>query len=95
MPAKRPPEIIGKQPKPAKPSREVNLPSVPPVKPVLSAFDILTELLADRDRDLRLAAAEAFGQLRDKRAVVLLAPVIHDDDTFVRQAAERAQAALI
>jgi HEAT repeat protein len=98
MPAKRPPEIIGKPPKPPKPSRptrEVNLPAVTPVRPELSAFDILTELLGDRDRDLRLAAAEAFGQLRDKRAAVLLAPVIHDDDNFVRQAAERAQASLI
>jgi HEAT repeat protein len=64
-----------------------------PINPA-AAFDILAELLGDRDRDLRLAAAEAFSQLREKRATALLATAIHDDDAFVRQAAEQALIAL-
>ena len=62
--------------------------------PPAAVFDILADLLGDRDRDLRLAAAEAFSQLRQKRAVSILAAAIHDDDAFVRQAAERALVAL-
>ena len=73
-----PPEIISPVEKPAG----------------VAAFDILAELLADRDRDLRLAAAAAFGELREKRAGTLLATAIHDEDIFVRQAAEQALAAL-
>jgi HEAT repeat protein len=92
MPVNKPPEVIRRPPKPATPPPAVNLPAAGPAAPPLSAFDILAELLGDRDRDLRLAAAEALGRLRDKRAATLLAPVIHDDDAFVRQAAERALA---
>jgi HEAT repeat protein len=58
------------------------------------AFAILADLLRDRDRDLRLAAAEAFGQLREKNAVPNLAVAVQDGDAFVRQAAERALVAL-
>jgi HEAT repeat protein len=94
IPEKKPKEVTGKPAKPASPSREINLPEGAPVRLALSAFDILAELLGDHDRDLRLAAVEALGQLRDKRAAALLAPVIRDSDTFVRQAAERVQAAL-
>jgi len=82
---------------------EVKTPAAPPpetVSPVenpanlSAAFDILTALLGDRDRDLRLAAAEAFGQLREKRATAVLATAILDKDDFVRQAAERSLATL-
>jgi len=59
-----------------------------------AAFAILSDLLADRDRDLRLAAATAFGQTRDKNAAAVLATAVKDQDTFVSQAAERALAAL-
>ena len=58
------------------------------------AFAILADLLRDRDRDLRLAAVEAFGQLREKSARPNLTTAVQDHDTFVRQAAERALVAL-
>jgi len=57
-------------------------------------FAILVELLGDRDRDLRLAAAEAFGQTRDQGAVSVLAAALQDKDVFVRAAAERALTAI-
>jgi HEAT repeat protein len=59
-----------------------------------AAFAILADLLGDRDRDLRLAAAEAFGQARDKSAVSVLATALQDKDPFVSQAAEHALTAL-
>jgi HEAT repeat protein len=55
-----------------------------------AAFAILAELLGDRDRDLRLAAAEAFGQARDRSAVSILAAAMQDKDPFVSGAVERA-----
>jgi HEAT repeat protein len=58
------------------------------------AFAILVDLLRDRDRDLRLTAAEAFGQLREKNAAPNLATAVQDGDVFVRQAAEWALVAL-
>jgi HEAT repeat protein len=58
------------------------------------AFAILADLLRDPDRDLRLAAAEALGELREKNAAPNLLTASRDDDPFVRQAAERALAAL-
>jgi HEAT repeat protein len=70
-------------------------PSNQPVKNIPHvAFAILADLLRDRDRDLRLAAAQAFGQLHEKNAVANLAAAIQDGDAFVRQAAERALVAL-
>lgn len=57
-------------------------------------FDILTKLLADQDRDLRLAAIEAFGRSGDKRASAFLGKAIQDEDDFVRQSAERALLAI-
>ncbi len=77
----------------APPPERVSAGEIPTTLPA-ATFDILTELLGDRDRDLRLAAAEAFGQLREKRAAALLAAALQDEDTFVRQAAERALVAL-
>jgi HEAT repeat protein len=59
-----------------------------------AALAILADLLGDRDRDLRLAAAEAFGVARDRGAVTVLTAALQDTDAFVRQAAERALAAL-
>ena len=59
-----------------------------------AAFAILSDLLGDRDRDLRLAAAEAFGQLREKNAAAILNTALQDNDAFVCRAAERALAAL-
>jgi HEAT repeat protein len=66
----------------------------PPAGLPPATFAILADLLGDRDRDLRLAAAEAFGHTRDKNAVSVLAAVLQDKDAFVSQAAERALAAL-
>lgn len=89
--------VADKRPAPASfpvPAAEIAPPVEIPATLPAAAFDILTDLLGDRDRDLRLAAAEAFGQLREKRAAGLLTLAVHDDDDFVRQAAERALAAL-
>ena len=58
------------------------------------AFSILADLLFDFDRDLRLAAAEALGRLREKSAQPILAAAVHDDDRLVQQAAQTALAAL-
>ena len=58
------------------------------------AFAILADLLRDPDRDLRLAAAEALGDLREKNAAPHLTAASRDNDAFVRQAAERSLAAL-
>ena len=58
------------------------------------AVAVLADLLFDRDRDLRLAAADAFAQLRDKSAASLLTAALRDTDAFVRQAAQTALAAL-
>jgi HEAT repeat protein len=58
------------------------------------AFSILADLLFDLDRDLRLAAAEALGRLREKNAQPILAAAIHDEDNFVQAAAQAALAAL-
>lgn len=59
-----------------------------------AAFAILAELLRDRDRDLRLAAATAFGQLREKGAKALLTAATRDSDDLVQQAAQSALATL-
>jgi HEAT repeat protein len=59
-----------------------------------AAFAILADLLGDRDRDLRLAAAEAFGQAREKGAASVLSAALLDNDAFVKEAAQRALAAL-
>jgi HEAT repeat protein len=75
---------------PAPLSLEIILPAENPANAPPAVFAILAELLRDRDRDLRLAAAEAFGHLCEKRAAAILAVAITDDDVFVRQAAERA-----
>ena len=58
------------------------------------ALPILADLLADRDRDLRLAAAETLGRLFERRAVPLLAQAVQDSDRWVRQAAQSALTAL-
>jgi HEAT repeat protein len=58
------------------------------------ALPILTELLFDRDRDLRLAAAGALGRLQDPNAASHLAAATSDPDEFVRHAAQAALAAL-
>jgi hypothetical protein len=79
---------------PAAPPREMVSPAENQANPATAVFDILAELLGDRNRDLRLAAAEALGQLREKTAASILATAIHDGDVFVRQAAERALIAL-
>jgi HEAT repeat protein len=51
-------------------------------------------LLFDFDRDLRLAAAEAFARLREKGAQPILAAAVHDEDRQVQRAALDALAAL-
>ena len=58
------------------------------------AFAILADLLSDRDRGLRLAAAAAFGQLREDNARSILEEAVRDGDSLVQQAAQSALAAL-
>ena len=58
------------------------------------AIGVLADLLFDRDRDLRLAAAGAFGRLREKSAKTLLSAALRDADVSVREAAQTALAAL-
>lgn len=76
-------------------ARPTAMPTVPsPEKPAHAAFAILSELLGDRDRDLRLAAAMAFGQLREKGAKTMLTTATRDGDFLVQEAARNALAAL-
>ncbi len=63
----------------------------PPPHPAAGA---LADMLFDRDRDLRLAAAGALGRLRDKSAGSVLTAALRDADSSVRQAAQAALAAL-
>lgn len=63
----------------------------PPPHPVVS---VLAEMLFDRDRDLRLAAADALGRLHEKSAAPLLAAAKRDADYTVRLAVEAALSAL-
>jgi len=58
------------------------------------ALAILADLLADRDRDFRLAAAVALGRLRQKSAGTMLNAALRDADDSVREAAQAALAAL-
>jgi HEAT repeat protein len=58
------------------------------------AAGALVEMLFDRDRDLRLAAAAALGRLRDKSAGSVLTVALRDTDFSVRQAVQAALAAL-
>ena len=63
----------------------------PPPHP---AAGILADLMFDRDRDLRLAAAAAMGRLRDKNTGSVLTAALRDTDAAVRQAVQEALAAL-
>jgi HEAT repeat protein len=58
------------------------------------ALHILAEMLVDRDRDFRLAAAVALGGLREKNAASLLSAAANDSDDTVRKAVQTALAAL-
>ena len=69
-------------------------PAASPAERMQAAFPILADLLFDRDRDLRLAAAEAFGHLRDQRAAAILGAAVNDTDHAVQTAAKQALAAL-
>jgi HEAT repeat protein len=66
----------------------------PPEPSAHPALFILTDLIRDADRDLRLAAADALGRLPEKSAGEILAFAANDSDAFVRQAAQNALAAL-
>ncbi len=58
------------------------------------ALAILSEMLSDRDRDFRLAAATAMGQLRERSAGSILKSALRDSDETVREAVQAALAAL-
>jgi HEAT repeat protein len=58
------------------------------------ALPFLADLLFDRDRDLRVAAASVLGRLRERGAVTILAAAARDADHAVQQAAQAALAAL-
>jgi HEAT repeat protein len=57
-------------------------------------YALFSDLLFDRDRDLRLAAAVSLGRLREKSATAILSTASHDPDYSVRQAALSALTAL-
>jgi HEAT repeat protein len=84
------PETIGDQPSAESAPESLEQPELS----AHPALFILTDLLCDADRDLRLASAEALGRLREKKAAEILAAAASDDDEFVRQAAQNALAAL-
>lgn len=58
------------------------------------AVAVLADLLFDRDRDMRLAAAGAFGQLGDKSGASILSAALRDVDVSVREAAQASLNAL-
>ena len=58
------------------------------------SFSILQDLLLDHDRDLRLAAAMAFGHLQEQNARAILTAATQDSDPNVRHAARQSLAAL-
>jgi len=58
------------------------------------ALPFLADLLFDRDRDLRVAAAEALARLRERGAATVLAAAARDADHAVQNAAQAALAAL-
>lgn len=60
------------------------------VTPPHPAVSVLADMLFDRDRDLRLAAAVALGRLKDKSAGALLSAALRDPDFTVRQAVQEA-----
>jgi HEAT repeat protein len=62
--------------------------------PAHPAFPVLADLLFNRDRDLRLAAAVALGRLREPAAGPLLTNAVRDADYSVRQAVLSALTAL-
>ncbi|HUE36642.1 MAG TPA: HEAT repeat domain-containing protein, partial [Candidatus Acidoferrum sp.] len=57
-------------------------------------YALFADLLFDRDRDLRLAAAVSLGRLRDRNATAILSTASRDADYCVRQAALSALTAL-
>ena len=57
-------------------------------------YSLFAELLFDRDRDIRLAAAVSLGRLREKNATAILSTASRDSDFSVRQAALSALTAL-
>ncbi len=57
-------------------------------------YTLFADLLFDRDRDLRMAAAVSLGRLREKNATAFLSTASRDSDYCVRQAALSALTAL-
>jgi HEAT repeat protein len=53
---------------------------------------LLSDLLFDHDRAMRLAAVAVLGRLRDPNARSLLATAVHDDDSLVQETARQALA---
>jgi HEAT repeat protein len=78
------------------PESPASAPEKPAVAPAFShpVLGVLADLLFDRDRDLRLAAAEALGRLRERSAASLLKSALRDADFSVRRAVQEALEAL-
>ena len=77
----------------------VEAPATAPEKPAPEvlphpAVGVLADMMFDRDRDLRLAAAGALGRLREKSAGSILTAALRDADYAVRQAVQTALASL-
>jgi HEAT repeat protein len=80
------------------PAQAPRTPSIPEEKPsglslenrLRMAMTLFLSILGDRDRDLRLASAEALGRIADRRAEPALKRALSDPDPTVRSAAEKA-----
>ena len=56
----------------------------------MRAVESLIEVLGDEDHHIRLDAADALGEIGDKRAVEPLTEALKDKDRNVREAAKNA-----
>jgi HEAT repeat protein len=76
------------------PEAVTNTPDTPGKEsaPPHAAFQVLADMMFDHDRDLRLAAVEAFRHLHETNALPLLGAAVHDADHNVQQAARQALA---
>ena len=86
-------QLIEEAPSSPLPAAEVAI-AAPSHYQRLAVLDIFQELLCDRNRDLRQAAAESLGRLGAKQAAPALTNALQDADVEVQNAAARSLEAL-